>query len=186
MTDAEIITLYWKRDEQAIGETARKYGTYCHSIAYHILTNQEDAEECVNDTWSGAWKAMPPYRPDSLSAFLGKITRRVSLKLLRNQNRIKRGSSTYIQALEELEESIPSGSSVEDVIAEHELTRMLNIFLDGLPDSEQKVFVCRYWYLDSISDICKRFGYSESKVKSMLFRTRRKLHDCLRKEGVLE
>lgn len=183
MEDKEIISLYWKRDERAIAESSEKYGGYCRSIAGQILSDLEDAEECVNDTWLGAWNSIPPHFPDILSAFLGKITRRVALKRRRSRNADKRGGGVVELALEELRESVPAGQSAEDALTERELPRLIDAFLDALPDAEQRVFVCRYWYLDSIADIGKRFGFTESKVKSMLYRTRRKLRDCLRKEG---
>ncbi|MBR0281436.1 MAG: sigma-70 family RNA polymerase sigma factor [Oscillibacter sp.] len=186
MEDKEIVSLYWKRDERAVSETSEKYGAYCYAIAYNILSSPEDAEESVNDTWVGAWESMPPHKPDALSAFLGKITRRISLKRWRNRNAAKRGGGVVELALEELKESIPAGQAVEDALAERELPRLIDAFLDVLPDVEQRVFVRRYWYLDSIADIAKRFGFTQSKIKSMLHRTRRKLRDYLRKEGAYE
>ena len=186
MEDKEIVSLYWKRDERAVSETSEKYGAYCYAIAYNILSSPEDAEESVNDTWVGAWESMPPHKPDALSAFLGKITRRISLKRWRNRRTAKRGGGVVELALEELKESIPSGQAVEDALAERELPRLIDAFLDALPDVEQRVFVRRYWYLDSIADIAKRFGFTQSKIKSMLHRTRRKLRDYLRKEGAYE
>ena len=186
MEDKEIISLYWKRDERAVSETSEKYGAYCYAIACNILSSPEDAEESVNDTWVGAWESMPPHKPDALSAFLGKIARRISLKRWRNRSAAKRGGGVVELALEELNESIPSGKTAEDALTERELPRLIDAFLDALPDVEQRVFVCRYWYLDSIADIAKRFGFTQSKIKSMLYRTRRKLRDYLRKEGAYE
>ena len=186
MEDKEIISLYWKRDERAVSETSEKYGAYCYAIARNILSSPEDAEESVNDTWLGAWESIPPHKPDVLSAFLGKITRRISLKRWRNRRAAKRGGGVVELALEELNESIPSGQTVEDALTERELPRLIDTFLDTLPDVEQRVFVCRYWYLDSIADIAKRFGFTQSKIKSMLHRARRKLRDYLRKEGAYE
>ena len=186
MEDKEIVALYWKRDERAISETSKKYGAYCYAIACNILSSPEDAEESVNDTWVGAWESMPPHKPDALSAFLGKITRRISLKRWRSRNAAKRGGGEIELALDELAESVSSGRLVEDALTERELPRLIDAFLDALPDVEQRVFVCRYWYLDSIADIAKRFGFTQSKIKSMLYRTRRKLRDYLRKEGAYE
>ena len=114
MEDKEIVSLYWKRDERAVSETSEKYGAYCYAIAYNILSSPEDAEESVNDTWVGAWESMPPHKPDALSAFLGKITRRISLKRWRNRRAAKRGGGVVELALEELKESIPAGQAVED------------------------------------------------------------------------
>lgn len=184
MEDTEIIALYWERDERAVSETAAKYGRYCHSVAYRILQNNEDSEECVNDTYTGVWNAIPPHRPELFSAFLAKITRRISLNRLRSKTAEKRGGGQYTVTLEELAECIPSTQTVEDTLETHELTRILNAFLDGLSVDERRVFLCRYWYFDSIKDIAKRFSFGESKVKMMLKRTRGKLLDFLEKEGI--
>lgn len=184
MEDTEIIALYWARDERAVSETAEKYGRYCHSVAYRILQNKEDSEECVNDTYTGAWNTIPPHRPELFSAFLAKITRRISLNRLRNKTAERRGGGQYTVTLEELTECIPSSLSAEETLEAHELTRILNEFLDGLSTDERRVFLCRYWYLDPIKDIAKRFSFGESKVKMMLKRTREKLLIHLEKEGI--
>ena len=184
MEDTEIIALYWARDERAVSETAEKYGRYCHSVAYRILQNKEDSEECVNDTYTGAWNAIPPHRPELFSAFLAKITRRISLNRLRSETTERRGGGQYTVTLEELTECIPSSLSAEDTLETHELTRIINKFLDGLSTDERRVFLCRYWYLDPIKDIAKRFSFGESKVKMMLKRTREKLLIHLEKEGI--
>ena len=185
MEDKTIVEMYWARDELAIDETKKKYEKYCHSIAYNILHNQEDADECVNDTYLGAWNSMPPHKPELLSAFLGKITRNLSLKKWRNATADKRGNGELALALDELQECVPSGSSVDEEIQVKELAGIMDAFLRGIPEVERRVFVCRYWYTDSIADICKQFGYGQSKVKMMLSRTRKKLLDKLIKEGVM-
>lgn len=184
MEDTDIISLYWARDERAISETAEKYGRYCHSVAYRILQNNEDSEECVNDTYTGAWNSIPPHRPELFSAFLAKITRRLSLNRLRSRLTGKRGAGQYAVTLEELAECIPSAQTTEDTFETHELTRILNEFLENLSAEERRVFLCRYWYLDPVKDIAKRFSYGESKVKMMLKRTREKLLIHLEKEGI--
>lgn len=184
MEDKQIVTLYFERNECAIAETAKKYGRYCYGIAYGILCCQQDAEETVNDTYLGAWNAMPPHRPEKLSTFLGKITRRLALMKWKAMHTQKRGGGQLQLALEELGECISGGVSPERVIEQKELTQHLNVFLKKLPDAEQKVFICRYWYIMSIKEVAERFGYSESKVKSMLSRTRKRLAVYLRKEGV--
>lgn len=184
MEDKEIVKMYWARDEQAISETKTKYERYCHSIAYNILQNQEDAEESVNDTYLGAWNSMPPNKPEKLSTFLGKITRNVSFKKWRNLTADKRGNGEVALVLDELQECVPAGDTVDDEIQVKELASMIDAFLRGIPEIERKVFVCRYWYTDSITDICKQFGYGQSKVKMMLSRTRKKLLEKLIKEGV--
>ena len=184
MEDQEIVALYWQRDERAIAETSSKYGRYCHAIAYRILADQEDAEESVNDTYVHAWNGMPPHRPAVLSTFLGKITRRVSLHKWRYRTAAKRGGGQVALVLEELADCVPDAAGVEREVEAQVLTAALNTFLRVLPDWERRVFLCRYWYLDSIREISKQFGFSQSKVKSMLYRTRGKLLTYLRKEGV--
>lgn len=184
MEDSKIIDLFWMRSELAIAETASKYGKYCYAIAYNILSNPEDTEETVNDTYIGAWNSMPPHRPSILRTFLGKITRRISLKKYRDKNRDKRGGGEVALALDELDECIPSTTTVEDEVFALELSKSLNRFIAGLPDTERRVFLCRYWYLDSIDTISQEFNFSTSKVKSMLHRTRGKLLRHLSREGV--
>ena len=183
MEDKQIIDLYFARSERAIQETDTKYGGYCYSIAYHILANQEDSEESVSDTYLAAWRNIPPRYPSALAAFLGKITRNISLDRWKNQRAQKRGGGEVPIALEELEECIPSGDSPEQTIERRELLHIINAFLGSLSETERKVFVCRYWYLDSSQEIAEKFGFSQSKVVSMLHRTRGKLNKYLKKEG---
>ena len=185
MEDSRIIDLYWERDEQAIHAAASKYGNYCYSIAYNILRSREDADESVNDAYLGAWNAMPPHRPNSLRTFLGKITRCVSLKKWRDEHRDKRGGDEVSLALEELSECIPSNTSVEESVMAEELSERINRFVGTLAPTERRVFLCRYWYLDSVGKIGTDLRFSSSKVKSMLQRTRAKLRAYLEKEGVL-
>ena len=178
MEDKKIIELYWDRDESAIVETQKKYGNYCYSIAKGILRQREDAEEVTNDTYAGAWNCIPPHRPEILRTFLGKITRHLSLKRIREKMAQKRGCGEAELVLEELEECIPSASRVEQTMEEKELAEILNSFLEKLPVTQRRVFVCRYWYFDSVEDIAKHFGFGQSKVKMMLFYTL-SLHDAL-------
>lgn len=182
MEDQKIIDLYWQRSEQAIQETDSKYGGYCYSIAYNILTNREDSEESVSDTYFAAWRAMPPKRPGILSAFLGKITRHLSIDRWRRRTAEKRGGEIVL-ALEELEDCISDGLSTEDAVQKKELTVFINRFLDALPETERNVFLCRYWYVDGVQDIADTLGFSVSKVNSMLHRTRQKLRRALEREG---
>lgn len=183
MDDNAIVDLYFRRSEQAIKETATKYGNYCYSIAYNILNNNEDAEESVNDTYNDAWNSIPPHCPSILSTFLGKITRRISIDRWRKHNAKKRGGGEMPLVLEELQNCISNTASVEEEYERQHLSDVINTFVKSLPEMEQKVFLCRYWYMDSISSINRQFGFSESKVKSMLFRTREKLRLVLIKEG---
>ena len=184
MDDNRIIELYFARDEQAITETRDKYGKYCRKIAFNILSNREDAEECENDTYLGVWNAVPPTRPKVFSAFIGRITRNISLKKLRAKTADKRRSNESIISLDELGECIPDGQSFADSLEEGELAEIINSFLGTLNATERRVFVCRYWYCDSISDICDRFGFGQSKVKMMLMRTRERLLTYLKERGV--
>lgn len=183
MEDARIIDLYWQRDESAISETAAKYGKYLHSISYGILRNEEDAEECVSDTYAGAWQAMPPHRPSVLSAFLGKITRRISISLWRKRSAEKRGGGETALALDELEECVSGEGDAESEAERRELREKLNAFLRALPPTERQVFLRRYWYMDPVADIAGRFACSESRIRSMLYRTRKKLRAMLEEEG---
>ena len=185
MDDQQIIDLYWSRSEDAVSETARKYGGYCYSIAYNILTNSEDAEESVSDTYIAAWKLMPPRRPSILATFLGKITRRLSIDRWRTKNRKKRGGGEIVLALEELEECVADPLNTETAYDRKRLAAAVNGFLKGLPETERQVFLCRYWYMDTVSDIAGYYGFSGSKVTSMLHRTRKKLRAVLEQEELL-
>ena len=184
MEDRDIIALYFERNQEAITESEKKYGRYCYSIAYNILYNAEDAEESVNDALMNAWNSIPPHMPSILSAFLGKLTRYVSLKKWRYARAQKRGGGEIAIAYEELSDCIPGGKSVEEELQEKELAEIIDCFLDELPVVERHIFICRYWYFDDISTISKQFGFSSSKVKSMLYRIRKKLLFRLNEEGV--
>ena len=184
MEDREIVDLYWQRDEWAIAETAAHYGSYCSSIARNILHQTQDVEECVNDTWMNAWNSIPPHRPEVLSSFLGKITRYICLKKWRERCAQKRGGGEAALALEELSESIPDGRHIDEAMQAKELAQIINMFLNELPETARYIFVRRYWYLDSIAAISIQYGLSQSKVKTMLWRTRKKLLLRLEKEGV--
>lgn len=184
MDDKQIVDLYWERSEKAINETAVKYGGYCYSVANNILNNRADAEECVNDTYLSAWNSMPPHRPSVLSTFLGKITRRLSIDKWRKSGAEKRGGGQTAVVLDELTECIPDKNNVEQTVETQILSEAVNSFIKELPDREQQVFLCRYWYMDSVEAIAAEFGFSESKVKSMLYRTRQKLRARLEKEGL--
>ena len=183
MDDKSIVDLYFSRSQDAITQTDKKYGPYCYSIAYNILTNKEDAEESVNDTYMTAWGAIPPRRPSVLSTFLGKITRHISIDRWRERSATKRGGGEVPLALEELKDCI---SGMQDVEMEYERKEVLKAyvkFLDALPNTERRVFLCRYWYVEPIETIANKFGFSESKVKTMLHRTRAKLRKQFAKEG---
>lgn len=185
MEDHKIVDLYWQRSEHAISETETKYGRFCYSIAYRILENIEDSEECVSDTYLAAWNEMPPKRPSILAPFLGKITRNLSINRWRSEHAIKRGGGEIVMALDELKDCIADPESVEETILSRETIRIFNHFLDGLFKTQRDIFLRRYWLMDPIAEIAENFGYSESKVKSVLFRARGKLRQVLLKEGIL-
>ena len=182
MEDSSIVDLFWARSEDAITETSEKYGEYCHSIAYGILADNEDAVESVNDTYFDAWNAMPPHRPTILSSFLGKITRRIAIDKWRKRTAEKRGGCEITLALDELSECIPSRHSVEDEVELADLAKVIDSFVMSMPPMQRRVFVCRYWYLDSVSTIAKQFGFSQSKVKMTLHRQRARLLKILERE----
>lgn len=185
MDDGQIIDLYWARSEVAISETANKYNKYCHTIAYNILHNNEDSEECVNDTYMRAWGVMPPQRPNRLSTFLGKITRNLSLNRYEKYTAEKRGFGQVPLVLDELQDCIPATNSVEQTIEDATLIEIFNRFLASLPTNTRKVFIRRYWYLSPIKEIATDYRFSESKVKMTLLRARNELKQILEKEGVI-
>lgn len=185
MEDAEILNLYWARDERALTETQGKYGNYCYSIVQRILHDSGDADECLNDTWFRAWNAIPPKRPEKLHLFLGAVARNIALDRLREKNRLKRGGGEITTALEELEDCIPDVHSTESEADAAELKRLLNVFLRALPERECNVFLRRYWYVETYEEIAARYGMKLNTVKTSLFRTRRKLKGYLKEEGIV-
>ena len=183
MDDEKIVQLYWDRNEQAITATADKYGSYCTSIAKNILNSKEDAEECVNDTYINAWNAMPPHRPSILSTFLGKITRNLSFNRYKYNTAGKRGGEEVALVLDEIAELVSGTDSVEQAIHYKELLKAIDTFLYRLPPDKRGIFVCRYWYFDSVSNIASRFGMTENNVSVTLNRLRLKLHNDLLERG---
>ncbi len=183
MTDEKIVQLYWDRDESAVAETQDKYGRYLTKIAYNVLMDMEESLESVNDTYMYAWKSIPPHRPTVLSTFLAKITRRVAIDILRKKNRDKRIPSEYIYSLSELEDCIPDTTFVEQKIEAEELGKAINAYLKTISKDARRLFIGRYFYLDSLGDVAKYCGMSETKAKSMLYRTRCGLKEYLEKEG---
>lgn len=185
MEDQEIIALFLQRDENAVAHTAQKYTGYCRTVAGHILRTPEDTEEALNDTWFAAWNSIPPHKPACLQTFLGRLTRNISLKKLRADCAKKRGTAETRVVFEEIEEWLASGQDVEQEISEQALADEITAFLGSIPETERNVFVRRYWYLQSVSEIAAAHGFSESKVKSMLFRIRKKLYAKLKKDDFL-
>lgn len=184
MDDAKIVDLYWARSEQAISETAAKYGKYCRTISFHILANAADAEECVNDTYMKAWNSMPSNRPRRLAPYLAKLTRWLSLSRLRENNCLKRGGGELPLVLDELAETLDSGMDTQNELELKELNLAIRRLLGQLDKEERDIFLCRYWYVASVSEIAEKSGFSESKVKTMLHRTRKKLLNQLKEEGL--
>lgn len=183
MEDVKIVQLYWDRNESAITETSNKYGSYCTSIAQNILGNHEDALECVNDTYLNAWNSIPPHRPNMLSTFLGKITRNLSFNKYKHDHARKRGDGQLPAALDELSECVSGKEDVSAEIEYYELVKCIDSFLDSLPLDKRKIFVCRYWYNDSITEIAKQFHMKENAVSMTLARLRKKLKIILVERG---
>ncbi len=184
MDDDRIIDLYWQRSQTAISETSMKYGAYCRTIGYNILGNFPDAEECENDTYVAAWNAIPPTRPRILKAFLGRLTRNIALDRL-DYNRAKKRNSEFATILSEIDELSSFHEDVEGEYTAGETAKIISKFLRSIDIDNRLVFIRRYWYSDSIKDISTRMNMSESKVKSMLFRTRKKLKVHLERKGVV-
>lgn len=184
MDDNKIIDLYWARSQQAIAESEKKYGTYCRTVARNILSREEDAEECVNDTWLRAWNAMPPQRPTVLQAFFGKLTRNLSLDRWRRDRAQKRGGSQVELALDELEDCLSARDRVDEAVDAQTTATLISNFVRGLPQQDRILFVRRYWYLDDIQTLATTMSMSQSQVKSRLHRIRLRLKTELEKEGV--
>lgn len=185
MEDSQIVSLYWDRNETAIAQTEKKYGVYLSKIAYNILADREDTQESVNDTYLAAWNSIPPHRPSILSTYLGKLTRRISIDLFRKKNSQKRSAGEYALSLEELEDCVSGGNSTEETVELAQLSQSIGQYLRSVSQEARNVFLCRYYYLDSISQIAATCSMTESKVKVLLHRTRQGLHNHLKKEGYL-
>ncbi|MGN0159801.1 MAG: RNA polymerase sigma factor [Lachnospiraceae bacterium] len=183
MEDSKIVQLYWDRDQDAIRYTAKKYGNYCTAIAMNILGNMEDAEECVNDTYMNTWNSIPTNRPKMLSTFLGKITRNISFNRYKHNHADKRGGSEVPVILDELSECVSGVDDIEKEIECKELVKAINDFLASLPQEKRSIFICRYWYSDSITNIAKAYGMKENAVSMLLSRSRLKLHAYLTERG---
>ena len=181
LPDEEIVNLYFDRSEEAIAACQVKYGKSCHTVAYNILHSDEDAEECVNDTWLRAWNSIPPERPTRLGAWLSTVTRRLALTRYEKKTAAKRYSGMET-SLEELSECVTAGSlTIADEVA---LSEAINGFLASLPTRTRMIFMRKYWYMDSIADIAKALDMGESAVKVTLHRTREKFRKHLAKEGI--
>lgn len=185
MNDVQIIDLFFKRDEQAIRESMDAYGSYCRAVAGSILQDPADVEEAIADTWLKAWDAIPPQRPRYLRLFLGKITRNLALSIWRRNNAYRRGGGQVALALEELGECVSSGESPEEWVNMKELGKAISVFLKAETPTRRAVFLRRYFYLEEISAIARRYSLKESNIRMMLTRTRQKLKKYLMQEGYI-
>ena len=181
MEDKQIVDLYWERSESAIKETEKKYGRYCHYIAYQILENDEDAKQVVNDTYLKTWQTIPPKRPEALKPYVGMISRHLAFDMYEEQHAQKRGQLPLV--LDELAECLPSESEDWDLTSGIALRDSLNSFLRRLPLKTRNIFIRRYWYTSSIAEIAREYSMKESAVGMLLLRTRNKLKIHLQKEG---
>lgn len=185
MEDKEIIELFFKRNSSAIEESQRKYGPALKRAAGNILSDPQDQEECVNDTYFAAWNSIPPAEPQSLGAYLTGLARNISISRLRERCAQKRGGGEYALAFDELEDVVSAGRSPEEEMESRELGMAVNRFLSSLKEDDRVIFVSRYWLVESVKEIAARLAMSESRVKSSLFRSRNGLRKQLRKEGYL-
>lgn len=185
MRDEKIVSLYFQRDEQAIRETQKKYEKYLYKVAFNILSNAEDSKESVNDTYLAAWNSIPPNKPLFLITYLAKITRRISIDRFRKSTRNKRIPSEYIMSLDELQECIADNNTPEKEFELEILISAINEFLASLPETSRNLFICRYFFCDSLEDTAKYCGISTSAAKSRLFRIREQLKEHLIKEGFI-
>ena len=183
LEDAQIIQIYWDRDQEAISETDRKYGRYCAKIARSILADDGDTEECVNDTYYRTWDSIPPQRPLSFPPFLGKIVRNLALDRYRYNTAQKRNRHMDV-LLSELENCLPAAGGAEEALEAGVVTEIINRYLDGLSRRKRILFVRRYWYSQSIRELAETFGMTEGQTKSALYRLRGGLREALEKEGV--
>lgn len=184
MTDEAIVALYFARDEAAISESDRKYGVYCTKIAMNILSDVSDSEECVNDTWLGAWRSIPPKSPANLAAYLGKITRNLSINRFQKRHADKRGINEFALSLNELDECIPGGQPAEPETDAEQIGASISAFLRTQKELERRIFVRRYFFCDAIADLAAQLDMSESRVKSLLFRMRARLRKHLEADGI--
>ena len=184
MNDEQIIELYFERNEAAITKSKEKYGAYCLKIAMNILNDTLDSEECLNDTWFSAWRSIPPKRPSNLAAYLGKITRNLSINCYKMKHADRRIANQFTLSLDELSECVSVGDDVESDEQAGAIGASISQFLHTQNEFDRRVFVCRYFYCDSIAEIADRFQVSESRVKSLLFRLRAKLKIHMEQEGI--
>ncbi len=185
MQDERIVELYLKRDSDAIRVTKELYGEALKGIVYRILDDHGIAEECENDTYLALWESIPPHEPkDHFFAFAARIARNLALDRYRSEHRQKR-QATMVELTKEMEECLPGGEDASRYLEQRELAAAMNVFLKNLPEEQRMLFLRRYWYADPVKDLSRRFGWSESKIKSILHRIRKKLKMYLEQEGLL-
>ena len=184
MEDSKIVKLYLERNEDAIAQSSASYGPFLRSLAYAILEDREESEECENDSYLRAWNSIPPAVPQYLRAFLGRICRNLALDRMRLRTAAKRGGGAYGEALDELGEVVSGGDSPAEILEAKELAGAVDRFLSGLEPSQRMIFMRRYWYLDSIRSIADMCGKSEGSVKVALHRLRTQLKKVLSEEGI--
>ena len=184
MEDQAIVTLFRERNEDAIVEAKKRYRDYCTYIAYNVLHDKQDAEECLNDMLLAAWNSIPPQNPENLRTYLGKLIHQIAIDRWKSSHRQKRISRENVQPFDEIAE-IVSGGELDSRLEEAELSREISRYLYSVDQTKRNVFIRRYWYYDSISSICQRYGFGKSKVQMMLKRTRDGLAEHLRKEGFI-
>ena len=184
MNDEKIIEMLFERDEGALRGVEEKYGAFCHTVASNILSLREDREECLNDLLLALWNAIPPERPQSLKAYIAKIVRNLAIKKTRSEN-IWRRASGFAEIGEDFLESIPDTYDLPEQFESARAGKILNEFLEALPEHERDVFVLHHYFGEKVANVAADMGFSEGKVKTILFRTRRKLADKLQKEGIL-
>ena len=183
MQDEQIVQMFWNRDEAAIAATREKYGSYLFVIAQNILSNREDSMECVNDTYLAAWNSIPPHKPQVLQSYLSKLTRRISIDAYRRNHRLKRKESAYDISLSELDDCVSDSVTPESELEYKRLAKAISDFLRSIPQTERTLFICRYYFMDSLRDSARYCNIREVTAKTLLYRTRCSLRNYLKKEG---
>lgn len=184
MEDEAIYELYFQRNEEAIIKTHEKYGAWCGGVAMRILNRPEDAEECLADTYLRTWNSIPPQKPRSFCAWLGRITRNLALSRYRKYNAEKRGGGQTVLVLEELSDCVSGTETAESAVEAKAVAAVINQFLEALPEHHRMIFLRRYWHMASVAEIAKAYGLTEGQVTSSLFRSRKKLKTLLLQEGI--
>ena len=183
MQDNEIVRLFLERSGRAVAEAEKKYRAYCFRIALNILNSHEDADFCVNEAFMKAWEQIPPQEPRMLSAFLAKITRNCAINMLNSSLAQKRGGGECELVFDEISEMVSGSSDIQRDTENKEIIKEIERFLTKQPALKRGIFICRYWYCDSVRDIAAQFNTTENNVSVILSRTRKKLRGYLQKRG---